>query len=201
MKKINNLILHVADNVLSQPVVEEVYAWSLNSSGSQWRYGDVADSSYESSTPFWGATILSGKRHERDDVQDVTDTPELIQKIWATLATRLKPLTLEIDNIFLNGQTYGLDNAIHTDTPGQEEGWYTALIYINPKWHIDYGGETLFYNQERSEVICTVVPKPGRLAFFDGRHPHWGRPPTKACTDLRITLSFHLKRLADSPIP
>lgn len=201
MRKIDNMVLHVADNVISRPLLEQAYSWCVSSSGAGWRFGDIADSNYEASKPYWGATLLSADRHKTDDARDIRDTPPIIQEIWSTLEPRFLPVRFGIDNIFLNGQTYGLDSAIHEDTPGEGEGWYTALFYLNPQWSVDYGGETLFYNQDRTEIICAVVPKPGRMAFFDGRHPHWGRSPNRVFTDLRVTLSFHLKRLVDSPVP
>ena len=123
MRKIDNMVLHVADAVFSRPLLEEAYAWAIGSARAGWRFGDVADSQYEGSTPYWGATILNSERHGTDYPRDIVDTPPIIQKIWAVLKPRFLPFRFEFDAIFLNGQTYGLDSAVHRDTPDDDEGW------------------------------------------------------------------------------
>jgi SM-20-related protein len=200
MLKIENKIIHVVDGALDSALIESLYEWAVASCHAGWRFGDVADAKY-STNPFWGATVLSEESHGTDDPHDVSGTPEVFQRAWSVLEKGLKPYKFEIRDIFVNGQTYGLDNAIHTDCPKPEEGWYTALFYINPKWHVDWGGETVFYNQARSDIIYAVVPKPGRLVFFDARHHHWGRAPTRNTQDLRVTVAFCLTRRDDSAVP
>ncbi len=199
MLKIENKALYVVDNAIDADLNEQLYRWALASGRPGWRYGDVADAKY-SKNRFWGATLVSADS-EDGDPKTVDEAEEIVRKAWAHLEPRLKPFTFDIRDIWLNGQTYGLENAIHTDRPSEEEGWYTVLIYINPEWHVDWGGETMFYNQARTDVVYAVVPKPGRLVFFDARHHHWARPPTRNTQDLRITLAFHLTRRSDSPVP
>ena len=45
----------------------------------------------------------------------------------------------------------------------------TALIYGNKEWKINWGAETIFTDSESqdSEIIKSVIPKPGRLVLFD----------------------------------
>jgi SM-20-related protein len=200
MLKIENKVIHVVDRALDAALVERLYEWAVASCRAGWRFGDVADAKY-STNPFWGATVLSEERHGTDDPRRIEDTPEVFQDAWRVLEQGLRPFRFRLRDIFVNGQTYGLENAIHTDCPHPEEGWYTALVYVNPKWHVDWGGETVFYNQGRSDIIYAVVPKPGRLAFFDARHHHWGRPPTRNTQDLRVSVAFCLARTEDSPVP
>ena len=33
MRKIDNMVLHVADNVISRPLLEQAYSWCISSSG------------------------------------------------------------------------------------------------------------------------------------------------------------------------
>lgn len=190
-------IIRVYDGLLDRDLVLMTYTWCVRSTRAGWRFGDTADDNTKNT--FWGATLLS---HEDEGIpSDVADTEPRIRQIWETLEQAFLPARFELRQIFLNGQTYGLDNAIHTDRPSDEEGWYTALVYLNPKWSIGDGGETQFYNRERTEVIRSVVPGAGRVILFDARHPHWGRAPTRNCRLLRVTLAYRLTRLPDSPIP
>lgn len=200
MLRIDNKVVHIVDGAIDQQMVEELFEWAVASTACGWRYGDVADAKY-SMNPFWGATVLSEERHGTDDPHGIADTPELVQRVWARLEQGLKPFRFTIRDIFINGQTYGLENAIHTDCPNDDEGWYTVLLYLNPKWHVDWGGETVFYNKPRTDITYAVVPKPGRIVFFDARHHHWGRAPTRNTQDIRVTMAFCLTRTEDSPVP
>jgi hypothetical protein len=200
MLRIENRVIHVVDNALDEQLVRDLFEWAVGSSSFGWRYGDVADAKYRLN-PFWGATLMCEPRHGGDDPSRIEDTHPLAQRLWDRLRQGLKPFEFKIRDVFVNGQTYGIENALHTDNPRDEEGWYTVLIYLNPEWHIDYGGETMFYNSARTDVTYAVVPKPGRIVFFDARHPHWARPPTRNTQDLRVTMAFHLTRVADSPVP
>jgi SM-20-related protein len=200
MLRIENKVIHVVDNAIDPGLVEELFQWAVASSAFGWRYGDVADAKY-SLNPFWGATVVSEPRHGTEDPAVIEDAHPLAQRVWQRLERGLKPFSFLIRDVYVNGQTYGMENALHTDNPSEDEGWYTVLVYLNPKWHIDYGGETMFYNAARTDVIFAVVPKPGRIVFFDARHRHWARPPTRNTQDLRVTMAFHLTRAPESPVP
>lgn len=190
-------IIRVYDNLLDRDLVLMTYTWAVRSTRLGWRFGDTADD--QTDNAFWGATVVS---HEDEDVPgDIAEAEPRVGQIWETLQRAFEPARFDLRQVFVNGQTYGLDNAIHTDRPNDEEGWYTALVYLNPKWSIHDGGETMFYNPARSDVIAAVVPKPGRVILFDARHPHWGRPPTRNCKQLRVTLAYRLTRRPDSPLP
>ena len=200
MLKIENKAIHVVDGAIAQPMVEGLFEYAVASCRTGWRYGDVADAKY-STNPFWGATVMSEERHGTDDPHTIDETPEIFQQLWQRLQQGLQPFRFTLRDIFINGQTYGMENAIHTDCPHDEEGWYTVLIYVNPKWHVDWGGETVFYNKARTDPMYAVLPKPGRILFFDARHHHWGRAPTRNTQDLRVTVAFCLTRAEDSPVP
>ena len=190
-------IIRVYDALLDPDLVLMTYTWAVRSARLGWRFGDTADDKTDNA--FWGATVVS---HEDEDVpSDIADAEPRVGQIWSRLQEAFRPAQFDLRQVFVNGQTYGLDNAIHTDRPDDEEGWYTALVYLNPKWTIHDGGETMFYNAARTDVIGAVVPKPGRVILFDARHPHWGRPPTRNCKLLRVTLAYRLTRLPHSPLP
>ncbi|NVJ60512.1 MAG: 2OG-Fe(II) oxygenase [Gammaproteobacteria bacterium] len=79
----------------------------------------------------------------------------------------------------------------HVDATNHE---LTCLWYIVPKWHIDWAGETLFFNQQ-NEIGFACTPKPGRLVVFDSRIMHSGRPPSIVSQFSRFTLAFKMEKV------
>jgi SM-20-related protein len=51
-------------------------------------------------------------------------------------------------------------------------------------------GETVFFNQEETDIIASIYPKPNRLVMFQGTIPHTARGVSRICPVLRITLMF-----------
>ena len=49
------------------------------------------------------------------------------------------------------------------------------MFYLNKVWTISYAGETIFTNNEQTEILSSVIPKPGRVVVFDGQIPHCAR--------------------------
>ncbi len=81
----------------------------------------------------------------------------------------------------------------HTDClPESDE--LTALVYICPEWDLEWGGETLFYN-DQDDCMFACNPKPGRTVIFHGAIKHVGRPPNRICYVPRFTLAFKLEKV------
>lgn len=51
-------------------------------------------------------------------------------------------------------------------------------------------GELLFCNDAKTDISAAVLPKPGRIAIFNGEMPHRAKSPTMDCDRLRITIAF-----------
>lgn len=66
----------------------------------------------------------------------------------------------------------------------------TLLYYANPSWKEEWAGETLFYNEDVSEIVFASVYKPGRVIIFDGGIPHSLRPQSRLAPHHRFTLSI-----------
>lgn len=84
------------------------------------------------------------------------------------------------------------------DTAGlhQDEGDLTALVYGNSEWHINWGSETIFTDglSPNSDIIKSVIPKPGRLVIFDSKIPHTGRPPSASFINHRYSVAYVFKK-------
>lgn len=69
----------------------------------------------------------------------------------------------------------------------------TALWFICSKWNIDWGGETVFFNDNGdAEFVCS--PNPGRLVLFDSHLLHAGRAPNRNCLQPRFTFAVKLEK-------
>lgn len=96
----------------------------------------------------------------------------------------------ECKRMLVNAYKFGDVMGIHTD-----DGFdYTAIIYCNHKWEINWGSETIFVDEDRPDcdIIKSVIPKPGRLVIFDSSIPHTGRVPNSVFPNYRYSLVFNL---------
>lgn len=89
---------------------------------------------------------------------------------------------------YCNLSTYGDMLFTHTDSQPGEEG-LTALWYLAPQWDPEWGGETLLFD-ESGDPLFVIGFKPGRLAIFDARIRHAGRPPSRVCVLPRLTFAL-----------
>lgn len=97
---------------------------------------------------------------------------------------------------YANGMAYGMDGSVHTDS--LRAGSYTAVYYPHARWSPNWGGETMFYNTEETELIDCVFPQPNSMVVFDGRIPHRAAGVARIFAGLRITLMFKTE-LRDAP--
>ena len=89
---------------------------------------------------------------------------------------------------YANAYPFGADGACHLDS--DQPHHYTTIYYPHERWHADYGGETVFFTPDQSDIIASVYPRPNRLVVFQGSIPHVARGITRACPLLRVTLMF-----------
>ena len=95
---------------------------------------------------------------------------------------------------YVNVAHYGDILFSHVDCV-EGAGELTALWYVCEHWDHEWGGETVFFDQQR-DVRAAVSPRPGRLVVFDGDLLHAGRPPNRNCHAPRFTLAVKLERAA-----
>ena len=100
--------------------------------------------------------------------------------------------------VYVNCSIYGDSYFMHRDCPAHERH-VTALYYANLEWRPDWGGETIYYNDEE-EAELVVMPRPGRLVIARGAMLHRGTVPTRTCYEERYTLAYKLNSL-DAPQP
>lgn len=97
---------------------------------------------------------------------------------------------------YVNCSVYGDAYYIHRDCAAHERH-VTALYYANLEWQPDWGGETIYYNDEEDAAFA-ISPRPGRLVIARGALLHRGNVPTRSCYQERYTLAYKLNAVSPS---
>ena len=91
--------------------------------------------------------------------------------------------------IYANLNLYGDFQFAHHDG----DGW-TALLFANPEWGEDWGGEILFHDAPGTPFAYAIAPRPRGMLIVDGLITHRGGVPSKFCHLPRITLAIKFRR-------
>jgi hypothetical protein len=98
---------------------------------------------------------------------------------------------------YVNCSVYGDAYYMHRDCAAHLRH-VTALYYANLEWQPDWGGETVYYNDEE-DAECVISPRPGRLVIARGAVLHRGTVPTRSCYEERYTLAYKLNSVGPLP--
>lgn len=158
--------------------------------GARWRYGwPVNDAPYV--RPCWHSFVAGSQRMEKRSAEGELREHEQWQVLagfWDRVkAAHMPDATLL--GVYANGQTFGQDSPIHRDNKASEQG-LTVVMFCNEHWASSWGGELVFYDHAKQNIIKSVLPKPGRIVIFNGHVPHSARSPAATCDRLRMTLAF-----------
>ena len=91
---------------------------------------------------------------------------------------------------YVNSSVYGDSYSAHRDCPESSNN-VTVLYYANLIWQTDWGGETIFYNDDEDAVLA-VSPRPGRVVVGRGAILHRANVPTRSCYEERLTVAYKL---------
>ena len=102
-------------------------------------------------------------------------------------------------NISLENCQRGLVNAVTSsgvyhphDDAGDNAKW-SFLYYANMKWDLEWGGDTLFLDDDRVNISSIIQPKPNRVVVFDAKIPHLIRPSTIIAPQYRFSVNMTFK--------
>ena len=153
-----------------------------------WRYGwKAADT--QTRHFFWHSHFAgdSDDQGTSDCEHELHNRPLIapVLALWHLIRDQLAPGHVPV-RVYANGHTYGGDGHVHSDA--DQPGHFTSLYYAHPEWEANWGGETLFYNADRSDVVKAAYPRPGRLVHFSGNIFHAARSPSRDCPALRSVI-------------
>ena len=110
---------------------------------------------------------------------------EFIVPIWEKIKN---VVNVELERVYLNAHTFGIEPHIHTD-----DGDITMIYYPRLDWKIEWGGGTAIYNDKVTEIDTHLVNKGNRLIMFDAHLPHQAQPINRECYQLRTCVVFKTK--------
>jgi SM-20-related protein len=175
------------DNLLTEQQRQPLYNF-LRRGG--WKYGWKSNGK-EDTFAFWhrhfAGHLHKNKTPAYDCAEELKKNVPPLFGIWQELEQRIFNGHTLI-RCYANAHAYGIDGTIHTDS--RKDNRYTAVYYPHDAWEPNWGGETVLFNQDKTDIVGAFYPKPNRLAVFKGNIPHVARGVSRTCPVLRITLMF-----------
>jgi hypothetical protein len=111
-------------------------------------------------------------------------------KLQAEIENRYCCTNLTTKRIYITESRYGENTLIHSDWWADKKKGdlgITAIVFLNPVWKREWGGELMFFDKKREAMHC-VAPKPGRLTLFPSSTLHRGGVPSRLFYDTRRAL-------------
>ena len=105
--------------------------------------------------------------------------------IWNQISNKFD---YEMERAYLNAHTHGIEPHIHRD-----DGDVTFIYYPRMDWKNEWGGGTVIYDNEISNITDHINYKGNRLIKFDAHLPHQAQPVSRECYQLRTCVVFKTK--------
>ena len=99
------------------------------------------------------------------------------------------PDNFEIFNSYVNLGIRGDQHEAHSDYYWKDGG-KTLLLYVNKEWHRNWGGETVFFDDQGVEIEYVTPFVPGRIIIFDSDIPHMAKEQSSLGPSYRFTLAI-----------
>ena len=122
-----------------------------------------------------------------DCAGELAEKVPLLHELWRLLAQG-QLAGHQLVRCYANAAPFGAEGTLHTDSVAPNG--FTTIYYPHEKWTPDWGGETVFFNADKSDIRQSVYPKANRLLIFRGTLPHVARGVSRTCPLLRVTLMF-----------
>jgi SM-20-related protein len=178
--------LSIFDDLLDEYNHKRIFTY-LRRGG--WRFGWKSNSKKDQNA-FWHrhfAGYVSVNEKAYDCAQELQERAPLLYHLWLAVEKNLlRGHTLH--RCYANGLPYGCEGTIHTDADTLLD--YTSIYYPDPEWHPNWGGETVFFNKQQTDIVASLYPKPNRFLTFPATTPHVARGVSRICPKLRMTLMF-----------
>ncbi|MCU1229333.1 MAG: 2OG-Fe(II) oxygenase [Acidobacteria bacterium] len=120
---------------------------------------------------------------------DVASRQPYYDAILREISTSFAGETFTLKRAYCNVVSFGDILLPHRDSSADSD--VTALLFVAETWDRAWGGETIFYN-DAGDAVHAVSPRPGRLVLFRSAIEHRGTPPSRLCTQTRLTLALKL---------
>lgn len=182
-------MIAVKDELTSLEVLDKCKAYLETAN---WTYG--WPSNREMPFGHWNVDLTNSAAENTVDITGKLPK-ECFKNLWDDVNEVMFGGKATLVRCYANRHTFGTEGYIHTDT--EREGDVTCVVYMNNNWNVNWGGETVLYNADKTDIVKSVIPKYGRGLAFAGNIPHCAKPLSRVCPAVRTTLMF--KVLVDLP--
>jgi hypothetical protein len=173
----NDMRIDVYDNFLTPDECIRIVNDSRETETGKWRWNPFEVDIYKNERFLSGMIANLPK-----DTREQLDT-----KVLKTASELTGRNDFEISRAYMNGWK---PNEI--SLPHKDQCHTTCLIYMNFDYDVKYGGETIFFENER-DALYAVSPRVGRAVFFDGWLLHKaGSFNHSYRSDYRYTIAYKL---------
>lgn len=175
------------DNVMTPEEFQEAQKYFARPMWSLMNSGDPDDSK-QLSNAYW----------RMDLGNDPFFTEHILKKI-----SKVTKHVLELMDVYVNGSTTNMASSAHVDA--REKDVYIFMIYMNPDWYMQWGGQTVFCNktwntekQQWNDGTADTVsffPKPNSALYFPGNIVHLADAPSRFFLGLRTTIAYRVRKI------
>lgn len=169
---VGGLPIWVIDDLLDNSQHDYMLSYCIDS-----LYSPKHSSDYR--LPYRDQRLVS--RLTSQQVQDLFLT-EVLQEVCKAI----NEPPIEILEAYINIYTPDSTCLAHIDSPSKG---LTFLYYPNTLWDINWGGETIFFDNNK-EAVFTSIYKPNRLVVFDPRIMHLAKTPSILSESFRYTIAY-----------
>ena len=131
----------------------------------------------------WNYTIAPGDA--LNGLEIAHNLPPLFKEAWDYIQEHYVGEQTLI-RCYTNAHTFGVEGYPHTDSNREHD--HTIVIYMNPEWRREWGGETMLYHGD--DIAHAELPKFNKGLIFKGNQWHTARSVSRICPELRRTLMF-----------
>lgn len=120
-----------------------------------------------------------------EDIQNVNFFEELFKN---------KNIKKFLGNKQLIRATVNTSTASQVNFPHTHHNEWSLVYYINTDWKPEWAGETLFYNEDLTEIEYASIYKPNRAILFDGGIAHSIRAQSNIAPEYRLSLAMFFQK-------
>ena len=181
--KIDNKEIYIYDNVYATHQTQKFYDFITRS------YFKISIN--DSDCKDYPNVKLLGASYSIEDIKNM----KILEELPSNIKDKFNMTIDTNDRCLVNVVT---SNGVYSphDDAGNGAKW-SMLYYANLKWDLEWGGDTLFLNDNRTSIHTTVQCVPNRVVVFDARIPHLIRPSTQSAPPYRFSINMTFKENND----
>jgi len=135
-------------------------------------------------------TSTGNEGHQRLFFRANLESVELFLNLIPKINQLLPDTTYELVRCWAVAHQSGSHGDIHQDTGGD----FSVILYPHDTWHVNWGGETIFFDPDNYDIVKSLLPLPRQAVVFDSDVFHCARPTTSHFLGIRYVINYLFKK-------